>query len=207
VSPVDPPDLDSQLAREAFGDDESVAVDASEAPLVRRSGAQPAMVNRHLMAMEPDARSAAEAILRATARSRAKLQDRYVRRASSALAEERVELKQNRINAVRLVETPDGARHVAACACRWHGAQHADPELARREYDAHPCSVPDGDRIHREFVGAADKHVRSAMVPATAAERASAGVSLPGEADVAPTVSAGDEAEQRFALLELDREK
>lgn len=31
------------------------------------------------------------------------------------------------------------------CACKWHGLRVSDPEVARREYDAHACSLVDAD--------------------------------------------------------------
>lgn len=110
----------------------------------------------------------------------------------------------NRTASVRTVTGPNGERlHVSFCACGFHGLQLADPELARREYDAHACTVLDGDAIHRTYRGPIDKRAPSTMIPALASERAAAGVTLPGEADVAPTTqTTGDEFEQRVKLLE-----
>jgi hypothetical protein len=89
----------------------------------------------------------------------------------------------NRSLSVRPVNAADGSiKHVASCACRWHGLEQADPEVARREYDAHPCSIADGDSIHRTYRGPVDKRPDSTLVPATAEERAAKGVTLPGDA-------------------------
>lgn len=116
-------------------------------------------------------------------------------------------LLPNRVSSVRAVTGPNGERlHVSFCVCGFHGLQVADPEVARREYDAHACTVLDGDAIHREYRGKIDKRPKSTMIPALASERAAAGIALPGEADVAPTTtSEGDDFEQRVKLLELDR--
>lgn len=66
------------------------------------------------------------------------------------------------------VDGPVGAQYAAQfftqCACSWHGLTHADPELARREYDAHPCTANDGDAIHREYRGPIDRRPQSTMV-------------------------------------------
>ena len=37
----------------------------------------------------------------------------------------------------------DGATYWTHCACGWCGLRVADPEVARREYDAHACAVDD----------------------------------------------------------------
>lgn len=112
----------------------------------------------------------------------------------------------NRASSVRAVTGPHGEHlHMSFCACGFHGLQVADPELARREYDAHACTVIDGDAIHGTYRGGFWKRAPSTMVPALASERAAAGVTLPGEADAAPTTqtTTGDEFEQRVKLLEI----
>jgi hypothetical protein len=123
---------------------------------------------------------------------------------TGALRREAVVL--NRSMAVRWVTASDGStKYVTACACRWHGLEQADPEVARREYDAHPCSIADGDSIHRTYRGPVDKRPDSTLVPATAEERAAKGVTLPGEHAVEPAkaTTLDEDAEKRAALLEM----
>jgi hypothetical protein len=111
----------------------------------------------------------------------------------------------NRRASVRPVTGPNGERlHVAFCACGFHGLQVADPEVARREYDAHACTANDGDAIHRNYRGPIDKRPASTMIPALAEERAKLGITLPGEVPITPTTHTTtlDEFEQRVKLLE-----
>jgi hypothetical protein len=90
------------------------------------------------------------------------------------------------------------------CACGFHGLQVADPEVARREYDAHACTANDGDAIHRNYREPIDKRPPSTMIPALAEERARLGIALPGEVPIAPTTQTTtlDDFEQRVRLLE-----
>lgn len=99
-----------------------------------------------------------------------------------------------------MVDANGVTQYFTTCACRWHGLQVTDPELARREYDAHPCSAPSGDAIHREYRGPKDKRPKSTMRPAFDSEIARAG--LQGFRDVTKQVI--DDAEQRMALLEIE---
>src|ERR1700743_353497 len=66
--------------------------------------------------------------------------------------------KRNRAAALQPpVIGADGiAQYFARCACGWCGLRVVDPELARREYDAHPCAmdaVEIGVSSHRQGDG------------------------------------------------------
>lgn len=94
-----------------------------------------------------------------------------------------------------LVDANGVTQYFTTCACRWHGLQVTDPELARREYDAHPCSAPSGDAIHRVYRGPIDKRPRSTMRPA---------FSLDEAVTRGTTTQQTDDTEQRMALLEIE---
>lgn len=106
----------------------------------------------------------------------------------------RVVGRDNRQAALRSAVQADGSiRYHAQCACSWHGLTHADPELARREYDAHPCTANDGDAIHRQYRGPIDRRPQSTMVEARRED-----------VDATPVAPAtvDDDFEQRVKLLE-----
>ena len=113
--------------------------------------------------------------------------------------------RDNRTGSVRSVTGSNGERlHVAFCVCGFNGLQVADPEVARREYDAHACTASDGDAIHRAYRGPIDKRPSSTLIPALAEEHARLGIALPGDATIAPATQTTtlDEFEQRVKLLE-----
>jgi len=99
------------------------------------------------------------------------------------------------------------ASYFARCACGLTGLRVGDPEVARREYDAHACRA---DSIGQDAV---DRAQACADKP-TIAKRLAPAVLVPAVAEVADAVTTTDErtvvataslddAEQRFALLEL----
>ena len=105
---------------------------------------------------------------------------------------------QNRTAALRTGTWPDGGvYHVTACACGWHGLRQADPEVARREYDAHACSINGDTAVDRAAANVdrltyGPKRERSSMVDAVRVE-----------ADETVQTKTEDETEQRMALLEI----
>ena len=92
----------------------------------------------------------------------------------------------------------DVAHYFTQCACGWCGLQVADPELARREYDAHACGITGDTTVERAMAetgrGVLTKRTSQQVRPS----------SVRAQVDVAETPSVKqDEAEARFALLEL----
>lgn len=120
------------------------------------------------------------------------------------------EVKQrNRGAALREGIWPDGAvYYFTQCACKWHGLRVADPEVARREYDAHACAA---DGLGDAAVARAQAHAGKATMP----EKRTASVLKPALAeqrteDAEPVLRPTrqdlddlDDATKRFALLEL----
>lgn len=115
------------------------------------------------------------------------------------------------------------AHYYTQCTCKWTGTRVKDPEVARREYDAHPCTLEHGDTAvdraianagrgsigHRRYehdpTWAARTHEMLAVkapqpVEVVAVEAAEEAAPV---AVVAAPAPAGDDAEQRFSLLEL----
>lgn len=97
------------------------------------------------------------------------------------------------------------------CACKWHGLRVSDPEVARREYDAHACSLLDangrvepGRTLHRKteaplgpaWVAETKKQLAAQTPPVTAS------VAVEDETPVVVTTEV-DGTEQRMKLLEL----
>lgn len=86
------------------------------------------------------------------------------------------------------------------CACGWCGLRVEDPEVARREYDAHDCAAAGvGQSAVDRAIAETDKvtlakRTKHVMQPALA--------ECVEDAPVVSTVEQ-DGAEQRFALLEL----
>lgn len=115
---------------------------------------------------------------------------------------------RNRKEALRSVHAneqfPIGVTYWTACACGFCGLRVGDPELARREYDTHPCAA---ESIGDDAVTRAQVHAGRATLPAKRTSHVlaqafaaqDAGVPIPRSQPVAVE----DEAEQRFALLEL----
>lgn len=108
---------------------------------------------------------------------------------------------QQRNRQAALRQHADGERYWTACSCGWHGLQTQDPEVARREYDAHDCAAAGvGQSAVDRAIAETDRNVlvkrtKHVLKPALA----------PLEREDAPIVSVveQDGAEQRFALLEL----
>jgi hypothetical protein len=96
---------------------------------------------------------AEERIKSAFARLGAKRIERRARETAAYQAAERSEaVRANRANALRSIVADGVTVHFAACACRWHGLRVSDPEVALREYDAHPCTIPlDMEADHPAF--------------------------------------------------------
>lgn len=114
---------------------------------------------------------------------------------------------KNREAALKQGTWPDGAvYYFTQCACRWHGLRVSDPEVARREYDAHGCAA---ESIGNAAVDRAQAHAGKATMP----PRRTAAVLKPAleqpAADEPALVPSRqdlqdlDEASKRFALLEL----
>lgn len=109
----------------------------------------------------------------------------------------------NREAALRTGTWPDGAvYYFTTCACKWHGLRHTDPEVARREYDAHACAA---EGIGDAAVDRAQAHAGKATMP----PRRTAAVLRPAleqpvadEPALVPSRQDLDDLEQRVALLE-----
>lgn len=169
----------------------------------------------------------AKGIAGAAAKRRAKQEARdeyWAGSGNDLAAERRSALAMNRTGALRGPVSVDGVDHWwAVCTCRWRSLQVKDPELALREYDAHPCSIPVEDDAPARAQAALNNHVKveradgtfgmarrppSTLIPALAQERtaadeqALAGV-VEGRDTSPATKQTEDEAAERFALLEL----
>jgi hypothetical protein len=115
-----------------MSDDAPVLVDADTAPLDRFAELPEGI----------DADVAEERIKRAFAKHGARRQERRARELAVHMeAERREAVRLNRASALRTVVVDGATLHFGACACRWHGLRVSDPEVALREYDAHPCTI------------------------------------------------------------------
>lgn len=128
--------------------------------------------------------------------------------------------QRNRQAALRsvLVARADGtdvAQFWTQCACGWCGLRVADPEVARREYDAHACAA---ENVGNDAVSRAQAHAGKATMPAkrTAAVLQPALVEqrdplavVNGHGEVVGRRNAetnvDDDFTQRVKLLETDR--
>lgn len=109
----------------------------------------------------------------------------------------RIVARRNRTAALRTLEN---GLHATFCACGFRGLQVSDPEVARREYDAHVCAIAEtGDVIHRRYRGPIDRRPASRLIPALAEERIKLGVALPGDEVVSVKLDADDEPVDDFA--------
>lgn len=109
--------------------------------------------------------------------------------------------QRNRDAALRHVELPNGyERWWTVCSCGFCGLRVEDPEVARREYDAHVCAAAGvGQAAVDRAIAETDRNVlvkrtRHVLQPS---------VVQPVESEVPRTASVEDDAEQRMALLEL----
>lgn len=112
--------------------------------------------------------------------------------------------QRNRAAALREGTWPDGAvYYFTTCACAWHGLRHADPEVARREYDGHTCAA---ETLGDDAVSRAQAHAGKATMPAkrTTSVLAPALVEQPADdiATLLPSNQDLDDLEQRVQMLE-----
>ncbi len=112
---------------------------------------------------------------------------------------------RNRAAALRQVELPAGAiAYWTACACGWCGLRVDDPEVARREYDAHTCAAEGVGQaaVDRAIEASKTAHMpgRVTVAPRTAVLRPAIVERQPEEQ--APARTEVDDLEQRVALLE-----
>lgn len=113
--------------------------------------------------------------------------------------------KRNRAGAVGhpIFDSNGQAWFTAKCACKWHSLQARDPEVARREYDAHACSLVDADggwqpgqTLHRKS--------EVPLVQTDWVAQTKAMLSQHTEDDTpVVTVTEADDSVVRFSLLEL----
>lgn len=150
-------------------------------------------------------------------------------RATAIALETQVEVSQalqdNRNGALRGPISVNGVDHWwCVCVCRWQGLRVPDPEVARREYDKHPCRIAFHDdavvdraiaelaqtaREDGQRTNALTKRAGSTAIPALEQQRSAAEEQALGREAVAEVLgrleNETDAAEQRFALLELDK--
>jgi len=113
----------------------------------------------------------------------------------------RTDVKQrNRNAALRSIEPATGAiAYWTQCACSWCGLRVEDPELARREYDAHVCAAAGvGQAAVDRAIAETDRNVlvkreRHVLKPSVVG---------PVESEAPRTVVVEDDFEQRVKLLE-----
>lgn len=135
-------------------------------------------------------------------------------------AERRLAWSTNREAALRGPVDLAGTPHWwCVCACRWSGLRVPDPEVAKREYDKHPCSMNGDAAVDRALAELENtnrettsrttqltKRPGSSLVPALAEQRTSGDeVLLGGERQVVAVEAEEqvDAVEKRMSLLEL----
>lgn len=164
-----------------------------------------------------DAATAEDRIRRAFAKHGARRQEKRDREVAALYAAERAEaIRMNRANALRSVVADGVTIHFAACACRWHGLRVSDPEVALREYDAHPCTIPlETEADHPAFRDLRMVDGRLVKRPASTlalnqvlpdgqiVNTITAPVGAEIEATATRPTTADEDAELRAALLEL----
>lgn len=136
--------------------------------------------------------------------SRERFEARMARMGHHSMTLGREVKQRNRDAALRHVEIPNGyERWWTVCACGFCGLRVEDPELARREYDAHACAAAGvGEAaVDRAIYAAAHPHA-----PLVKRERAVLKPSMPapevGELERMTADVVADETEERMALLE-----
>lgn len=155
----------------------------------------------------------AAALERLRAKGAARKHAQHARARAEHAAMVRAEVtRPNRDNAVQTVEENGLVRYFARCACNWCGLRVDDPELARREYDAHPCTITGDDAVERAQQNVDrdvfDRATGKLVVPKRTADQmqVATGLRHDVETSAAPAITqTEDDAAQRFALLELDR--
>lgn len=111
--------------------------------------------------------------------------------------------QRNRNSSLRRVELPNGLeRWFTVCACGFCGLRVDDPEVARREYDAHACAAEGvGQAAVDRAIAETDRNVlvkrTSHVLKPALVEDAVV------EAAERNQVIVTDDAERRFALLEI----
>lgn len=115
--------------------------------------------------------------------------------------------QRNRAAALRTGTWPEGGTYYfTQCACKWCGLRVADPEVARREYDAHACAA---ETIGDDVVSRAQAHAGKATMPAKRTMSVlKPALAQPPVDEIRPAkqdLDDLDEASQRFALLELGK--
>ena len=166
------------------------------------------------------------AAVSARRKARQEARDEYWSGETEFRGEHRTALALNRAAALRGPVGVSGVDHWwAVCVCRWRSLQFPDPELALREYDRHPCSIPLEDdapmRAQRDLnnfklVERADgsigmaKRPTSTIIPAIASQRSKVDEqALRGTPEelqptaTTQTVEDEDAVAQRMSLLEL----
>lgn len=116
--------------------------------------------------------------------------------------------KKNRVAALQpVVYGANGEPlYFTQCACKWHGLRVPDPEVARREYDAHACSLVDADGMWQPGQTGHRNENNAWSKPGWAAQtKALLSVKPNVETDDAPVVETveADASVTRFRLMEL----
>lgn len=159
---------------------------------------------------------AEERLKRAFAKHGARRLERRDREVAAFQASERAEaIRLNRAGALRTHVAEGVTVYFTACACKWHGLRVSDPEVALREYDEHPCTIPlDTEADHPAFRELRTVDGRLVKRPASTLALNQVlddgtilnSITAPmGEVatDTARTTTLDEDAAQRFALLEL----
>jgi hypothetical protein len=115
--------------------------------------------------------------------------------------------QRNRAAALKQGMWPDGAVfYFTQCACGWCGLRVNDPEVARREYDAHSCvaeglgdAAVDRAQAHAGKATMPPRRTAAVLKPALEQPVADEPALVPSRRDIEDL----DEASQRFALLDL----
>lgn len=138
--------------------------------------------------------------------SQARFEARMARMGVHSMALGKEVQQRNREAALRHVDLPNGyERWWTVCACGFCGLRVDDPEVARREYDAHACAAAGvGEAaVDRAIYAAAHPHA-PLVKRASAVLQPSIPVVTPetGELERMTADVQVDETEERMALLE-----
>lgn len=111
--------------------------------------------------------------------------------------------QRNRQAALRSIETSHGLQYFTQCACGFCGLRVEDPEVARREYDAHDCAAAGvGQAAVDRAVSEIDRPVLEKRT-VSVLKPALSGLDEADREHLKRTVEVEDDAGQRFAMLEL----
>jgi len=116
----------------------------------------------------------------------------------------------NRESALKIGRIHEGTQlYFTQCACRWHGIETPDAEVARREYDAHACLINGDHAVDRAILEGPDRMLQKrdkdemVVAPILVDLNKEAEEILELTKQALKSNEYATESELRFALLEL----